>query len=123
MRKTTAKKRPQPTAKRDQRTPCLNKELLRAIRACNRVNGKTGGQSTLAAELTRLTGKHIRQGHIWAWGWRTGRVPPEFVPYVEAIARERGCEVSRAALCPDFPWSAVAHPASIKAEPVTAAAV
>lgn len=71
--------------------------LERAIEVCS-------GQSALARELERRTGKKVDQGNIWSWLNRTMRVPPEFAPHIEHICAEKGKRITREELCPDFPW-------------------
>lgn len=78
-----------------------------SVKALRRAIAVVGGQSHLARELSALTGKPIRQGHIWAWLNRTLEVPPEIAPYIEAVTSERGDPVSRTELCPSFPWGKV----------------
>ena len=58
---------------------------------------KAGGQAALARVLARQTGRPIRQGHVWAWINRSGRVPPELVLPIESATG-----VSRHALRPDL---------------------
>lgn len=58
---------------------------------------KAGGQAALARVLAQRTGRPIRQGHIWAWINRSGRVPPELVLAIESVTG-----VSRSDLRPDL---------------------
>lgn len=72
--------------------------------ALNRAIKAIGGQAALARELANRSGRPIRQGHVWAWLYRTKRVPPEIAPHIEAATEKVGKRVSREDLCPDFPW-------------------
>ena len=54
-----------------------------------------GGQSAMARHLT-TDDRPIRQGHVWAWLNRDGRLPPEFCLAVESLTG-----VSRHDLRPD----------------------
>lgn len=65
--------------------------------ALERAIKQTGGQAALARRLAVLTGKPIRQGHVWAWLNRTHRVPAEIVLQVEQASG-----VSRHDLRPDI---------------------
>lgn len=65
--------------------------------ALERAIKQTGGQAALARQLAALTGKPIRQGHVWAWLNRTHRVPAEIVLQVEQASG-----VSRHDLRPDI---------------------
>ncbi len=58
----------------------------------------------MARGLAERTGNPIRQGHVWAWLHRTGKVPPELAPHIELMTATRDKPVSRQELCPEFPW-------------------
>ena len=63
-----------------------------------------GGQTATAKLLAECTGEKIVQGNIWSWINRTGTVPPDIAPYFEALTAKKGERISKAMLCPDFPW-------------------
>lgn len=66
--------------------------LQRAIEAA-------GGQTALAAGLTKVMGRTIRQGHIWGWLNRSGVIPAEYVLSVERVIDGK---VNRHELRPDI---------------------
>jgi DNA-binding transcriptional regulator YdaS (Cro superfamily) len=68
-------------------------------RALERAIDIAGGQTALAKKISEITGKPVRQGHVWSWLNRTRRVPPEFAIPVE-IATEGA--VSRHETRPDL---------------------
>ena len=64
---------------------------------------KASSQAALARSIAELSGKPCKQAHVWNWLHRDKRVPPQFAPFIE-----QATGVSRARLCPDFPWGPVA---------------
>lgn len=65
-----------------------------------------GGQSALARLLT-TSDRVVRQGHVWAWINRDGRVPAEHV-----LAIESATGVSRHLLRPDVFGSSTSEKAA-----------
>lgn len=72
--------------------PVSQKPILRAVNAA-------GGQAALARALATATGRPVRQGHVWAWLNRTGRVPAEYAIPIETITQRA---VTRHDLRPDL---------------------
>ena len=60
---------------------------------------EVGSQSELARRLSDLTGKRIRQGHVWSWLNRTRRVPAEMAIPIERVVDGA---VTRSDLRPDL---------------------
>jgi len=60
------------------------------------------GQTALVRKINELSGGSYTQAHIWNWLNRDKSVPAEAAPFIELATG-----VSRAALCPAFPWGVV----------------
>lgn len=58
-----------------------------------------GGQAQLARQINAMTGRPVRQGHVWAWLHRTGVIPAEYAIPIEQITAGK---VSRHDLRPDL---------------------
>lgn len=84
----------------------MNKALQEAIRLFD-------SQAKLAAEISRRTGKPVRQQNVWWWLNRSnGSVPPEYAPAIVDACRTKDPQtfVTVAQLCPKFPWPAMGVP-------------
>jgi len=59
-----------------------------------------GGQNALARKLAEFDPrfKHLKQGHIWWWLYRSKKVPPQYVIPIENLTCGR---VTRYRLSPD----------------------
>lgn len=88
--------------------PAASKQTARvpkSLRLLDRVIDAWGGQTAFAGELKRRTGQgKLNQRHVWAWRYRSGKVPSEFAPHIEHMAAEKGIELPREVLCPAIPW-------------------
>lgn len=84
----------------------MNKALQEAIRLFD-------SQAKLAVEISRRTGKLVRQQNVWWWLNRSnGSVPPEYAQaIVEAcLSKDSQTWVTVDGLCPHFPWPSAAVP-------------
>lgn len=70
----------------------IRKAIQEAVSVC-------GGQSALARQLCLLTGKDVRQAHVWNWLNRTKALPAEYAVPVE---RATGGLIPRHRLRPDL---------------------
>lgn len=67
------------------------------LEALGRAVEAAGGQAALARALAERSGRPVRQGHVWSWMHRTGRIPAEYTLEIERLTG-----VSRHELRPDI---------------------
>ena len=67
--------------------------------ALHRAVGLAGGQAGLARRLSEITGRQIKQPHVWNWLYRDSAVPAEMVIPIE---RATTGAVTRHELRPDL---------------------
>lgn len=70
--------------------PVLNPTLAQIVA------GLDGGQSELAARVSDHAGRPgaVKQGHVWSWLHRTGRVPSQYLFAVAEIGGDRDLAVN-----------------------------